>query len=76
MADHSIRVQVLLTCDEYLAMQSLADDDGLSDSAFMRGLLRLRIRERALAKVSAQQATEHAAEPAQVVRTQRSVFHA
>ncbi len=72
MAEHTIRVQVLLTCDEYLAMQSIADDDGLSDSAFMRGLLRLRIRERAIAKVSAQQSAGSTVEPAQVVR---SAFH-
>lgn len=41
MADHSIRVVTLLTGDEYLAMQSMADSDGLSDSAFMRRLLKL-----------------------------------
>jgi hypothetical protein len=40
MADHSIRVVTLLTGDEYLAMQSMADSDGLSDSAFMRLLLK------------------------------------
>lgn len=78
MADHSIRVVTLLTCDEYLAMQSMADADGLSDSAFMRRLLRLEAQKQAMAKVSAQQADAATAEPAQLVRTSvaRSPFHA
>lgn len=33
MADHSIRVVMLLTGDEYLAMQSMADSDGFHASA-------------------------------------------
>lgn len=72
MADHSIRVVTLLTGDEYLAMQSMADSDGLSDSAFMRRLLKLEAQRRALEKVSASQEAEKTAEPAQIVR---SVFH-
>ncbi len=31
-AGHNIRAVTLLTADEYLAMQSMADTDGLSDS--------------------------------------------
>ena len=74
MADqHTIRVVTLLTGDEYLAMQSMADSDGLSDSAFMRRLLKLEAQHRAMAKVSANQAAEQMAEPAQV---RRSPFHA
>lgn len=72
MADHSIRVVTLLTGDEYLAMQSMADSDGLSDSAFMRRLLKLEAQRRAMEKVSASQEAEKTAEPAQVIRSQ---FH-
>ena len=78
MADHSIRVVTLLSSEEYLAMQSMADADGLSDSAFIRRLLRLEAQKQAIAKVSAQQADAASAEPAQLVRTAqaRGTFHA
>ena len=73
MADqHSIRVTTLLTGDEYLAMQSMADDDGLSDSAFIRRLIKLAAQKKAMEKFSAAQAAEQTAEPAQVVRSR---FH-
>lgn len=72
MADHSIRVVTLLTGDEYLAMQSMADSDGLSDSAFIRRLLKLEAQKRALAQMSDRNRVGDSTEPAQVVR---SVFH-
>ena len=54
---HNIRVVSLLTGDEYLAMQSMADEDGLSDSAFMRR------------RVSEERDLDNTAEPAQLVRS-------
>lgn len=72
MADHSIRVATLLTGDEYIAMQHMADNDGLSDSAFMRRLLKLEAKKRALVQVSERRGMDESTEPAQVVR---SVFH-
>ena len=66
MADnHNIRVVSLLNGDEYLAMQAMADSDGLSDSH----LVKLEARRRALAKVSEERALDHTAEPAQLVRS-------
>lgn len=53
MADHNIRVVSLLTGEEYLSMKSMADEDGLSDSAFIRRLLKIEANKRALEKVSA-----------------------
>ena len=64
---HSIRVVTLLTGDEYLAMQSMADCDGLSDSAFMRRLLKLEAQKRAMDQVSARTQAERSAERAQLV---------
>lgn len=72
MADHSIRVVTLLTGDEYLAMQSMADNDGLSDSAFMRRLLKLEAQKRALAQVSDRDRAGDSTESAQVVHSR---FH-
>jgi negative regulator of replication initiation len=77
MAEHNIRVVTLLTGDEYLAMQSMADSEGMSDSAFIRRLLKLEAQKRAMAKVSALMANEKSAEPAQLVRSaSHSPFHA
>lgn len=63
----SIRVVSLLTGDEFLAMRSMADCDGLSDSAFMRRLLKVEAQRRAVEQVSASAAMDAMAEPAQVV---------
>lgn len=73
MTDHNIRVVSLLTGDEYLAMQHMADSDGLSDSAFIRCLIKREAQRRAMAKLSDNQAADDSAEPAQVVRSR---FHA
>lgn len=62
-----IRVVVLLNAEEYTAMGAAADDDGLSDSAFIRCLLLARIRERALTKLSLRQSDGDRQEPAQVI---------
>ena len=72
MADHSIRVVTLLTGDEYLAMQAMADSDGLSDSAFIRHLVKREARNRAVEQVSERARLESSTEPARVVR---SVLH-
>lgn len=72
MADHSIRVVTLLTGEEYLAMQLMADNEGLSDSAFIRRLLKLEAQKQAVAQVSGRLRNGDTAEPAQVVR---SPFH-
>lgn len=68
---HSIRVVTLLNGDEYLSMQSMANEEGLSDSAFIRRLLKLEAHKRALAQVSADRLRDQSAEPAQVVHSQR-----
>ncbi|MDD2711326.1 MAG: hypothetical protein PHU77_00260 [Simplicispira sp.] len=68
MADpHNIRVVSLVNGDEYLAMQSMADSDGLSDSAFIRRLIKLEARRRAMAQVSERRRLDDMAEPAQVM---------
>jgi len=69
MANHSIRVVVLVDGDEYLSLQSMSDEDGLSDSAFMRRLLKKEARERAIAQVSDRQRFEESTQPAQVLHT-------
>ena len=66
-AGHNIRAVTLLTADEYLAMQSMADQDGLSDSAFMRHLIKLEARRRAMARVSEERRLSAMEEPAQVL---------
>ena len=66
---HNIRVVSLLTGDEYLAMQSMADSDGLSDSAFIRRLIKMEARRRAMARVSEERDLDNTAEPAQLVRS-------
>jgi hypothetical protein len=72
MAEHNIRVVTLLTGDEYLAMQSMADSEGMSDSAFIRRLLKLEAQKRAMERFCAQQRPGETTEPAQVL----SKFHA
>lgn len=62
-----IRVVVLLNAEEYTAMGVAADEDGLSDSAFIRCLLLSRIREKALMKVSQRQADGDRQEHAQLM---------
>ena len=62
-----IRVVVLLNAEEYTAMGVAADEDGLSDSAFIRCLLLARIREKALMKVSQRQADGDRQEHAQLI---------
>lgn len=73
MANHHIRVTVLVDGDEYLSLQSMSDSDGLSDSAFMRLLLKQEARRRALAQVSDRERAGDTSEPTHV---QRSKFHA
>ena len=71
MANHHIRVTVLVDGDEYLSLQSMSDDDGLSDSAFMRLLLKQEARRRALAQVSERSRIGETTEATHVVRTSR-----
>lgn len=72
MADHSIRMVTLVNPEEYLSAQSMADDDGLSDSAFIRFLIRQEARKRAAAKYSDRNGAVATAEPAHVVHSR---FH-
>ena len=67
MADHNIRVVSLLTGEEYLALKAMSDDDGLSDSAFMRRLLKIEANKRAMEQVSSIHRSGERTEPAQVV---------
>ena len=67
MADHNIRVVSLLNGDEFLSLRSMADEDGLSDSAFMRRLLKVESNRRALEKVSRESRTGEMTEVVQVV---------
>lgn len=76
MSEHNIRMVTLLTGDEFLAMKHMADSDGLSDSAFMRRLLKLEAQKRAMQQLSANQAADDSAEPAQVVRSHFHASHA
>ena len=67
MADnHTIRVVSLVNAEEYLGMKSMADEDGLSDSSFIRHLIKMEARRRAFAKVSDERRLSEMEEPAQV----------
>ncbi len=66
---HDFRVSVLLTADEFLAMSGVAESDGLSQSAFIRHLIKQAIQRRAALLVSDMQADADTAKPAQVQRT-------
>lgn len=50
-----IRVQVLMSAEEYLGLDTLAADDGDSHSGLMRRLLLKEIRARALSMALEQQ---------------------
>lgn len=65
---HDIRVVSCLTADEYFSMQTMADSEGMTQSAFIRHLLKLEARRRAMAQVSEQERLHAMEEPAQVVR--------
>lgn len=68
MADnHTIRVVSLLNADEYFSMKAMADSDGLSDSAFIRHLIKQEARRRALAQVLEERRLREMEEPAQVL---------
>lgn len=66
---HDIRVTVLLDADAFLNLQAMADDDGLSDSGFMRLLLKKEARRRAMEQLSERRGFEETAEPAHVLNT-------
>ena len=68
MADsHTIRVVSLLNADEYFSLKAMADSDGLSDSAFIRHLLKQEARRRALAQLLEERRLREMEEPAQVL---------
>lgn len=76
MADnHTIRVVSLLNGDEYLNLRNMADEDGLSDSAFMRRLIKLEARRRAVAQLSDESRLRDMEEPAQVVHSNAGATH-
>lgn len=64
--NHTIRVVSLVNAEEYLGMKSMADEDGLSDSSFIRHLIKMEARRRALAQVSEERRLREMEEPAQV----------
>ena len=68
-ASPNILAVTLLTADEFLAMQSMAHTDGLSDFEFIRHLIKMEARRRAFAKVSDERRLSEMEEPAQVLRT-------
>jgi DNA-binding MarR family transcriptional regulator len=45
MADHGFQVKVALSAEEYLALKSVADDIGTTQSGLLRMLAKLRIKE-------------------------------
>lgn len=69
MADHTIRVVSLFKADEYLGMKAMADEDGLSDSAFIRHLIKQEARRRALAQLLEERRLREMEEPAQVLHS-------
>ena len=70
MADnHTIRVVSLLNADEYFSMKAMADSDGLSDSAFIRHLIKQEARRRALAQLLEERRLREMEEPAQVLHS-------
>ena len=64
-----IKVTMLVEADEFLSLRSMVEDDGLSDSGFMRMLFKKEARRRALEKLSERSALEDSAEPAHVLNT-------
>lgn len=66
---HDVRVVTCLTADEFFSMQTMADSEGMTQSAFIRHLLKLEARRRAMAQVSEQQRLHAIEEPAQVVHS-------
>lgn len=65
---HDIRVVTCLTADEYFSMQTMADSEGMTQSAFIRHLLKLDARRRAMAQVCESERLRAMEEPAQVMR--------
>ncbi len=66
---HDVRVVTCLTADEFFSMQTMADSEGMTQSAFIRHLLKLETRRRAIAQVSEHQRLHAIEEPAQVVHS-------
>ena len=67
-----IRVQVLLSPEEYLALEHLADEEGDSHSGMLRRLFLRHARQRAQRTVDSSMdgsASSETAEPAHIVRT-------
>lgn len=64
---HDFRVVVLLNADEFLAMKAGAEEDGLSQSAFIRVLIKKSSRDRAMKLVCDEKRERDSEEPAQVL---------
>ena len=69
---HEFRVVILLTAEEYMAMRFTAEEEGLSQSAFIRNVLKKEIRDRALKSVCAERDESEIAEPAHVFTNRNS----
>lgn len=64
---HDIRVVSCLTADEFFSMQSMADSEGMTQSAFIRHLIKQEARRRALAQLLEERRLREMEEPAQVL---------
>lgn len=67
MSAHDIRVTTLLNAEEFISLEAMVDEMGLSQSALIRTLLHKAFREWALTKVSEQSRLAGSVESAQVV---------
>lgn len=59
-----VRVQVLLTAEEYIALSHMADEDGDSHSGMLRRLFRKECRRRAADLSLAEQGSDETRTPA------------
>jgi hypothetical protein len=66
MTGHDFRVAVLLTADEFCAMTGAAESEGLSQSAYIRRLLKAAIQARAASLVSNMQEDSDTTKPVQL----------
>ena len=64
---HDFRVVVLLNADEFLAMKHSAEEEGISQSSFIRSLLKKDSRARALQLVCDERREHDSAEAAQLL---------
>lgn len=69
MSNKDIRVVALLTAELYVVLDAMATEDDVSDSAFIRRLIREEAQHRAALKASAKREQKKLEEDAQLFRT-------